>query len=107
MEIEFRNDTGAPLAVFCVAPRSEFPARGLFGGGEGSLRSILIDGRAVHPKGAHTVAPGQRFTMRDAGGGGFGEPSNRPRAKVLADVEEGLVSSGVAREVYGLDASAG
>ena len=74
-EIEFRNDTGAPLTAFCVAPRSEFPARGLFGGGDGSRRTILIDGRAVHPKGAHTVAPGQRFTMRDAGGGGFGEPA--------------------------------
>ena len=28
-EIEFRNDTGAPFTTFCVAPRSEFPARGL------------------------------------------------------------------------------
>ena len=72
-EIEFRNDTGAPLTAFCIAPRSEFPARDLFGGGDGSRRTILIDGRAVHPKGAHTVAPGQRFTMRDAGGGGAGQ----------------------------------
>ena len=101
-EIEFRNDTGAPLTAFCVAPRSEFPARSLFGGGDGSRRTILIDGRPVHPKGAHTVAPGQRFTIRDAGGGGFGEPANRPRAKVLADVEEGLVTPPVAREVYGV-----
>ena len=82
----------APLTAFCVAPQSESPARGLFGGGDGSRRTILIDGRAVHPKGAHTVAPGQRFTMRDAGGGGFGEPANRPRAKILADVGEGLVT---------------
>ena len=102
-EIEFRNDTGAPLTAFCVAPRSEFPARGLFGGGDGSRRTILIDGRAVHPKGAHTVAPGQRFTMRDAGGGGFGNPANRPRAKVVADVAEGLVTHSVAREVYGVE----
>ena len=28
--------------------------------------------------------------------GGFGEPASRPRAKVLADVEEGLVTPGVA-----------
>ena len=103
-EIEFRNDTGAPLIAFCVAPRSEFPARGLFGGGDGSRRTILVDGRPVHPKGAHTVAPGQRFTMRDAGGGGFGEPANRPQEKVLADVAQGLVSAGVAREVYGVEA---
>ena len=106
-EIEFRNDTGAPLTAFCVAPRSEFPARGLFGGGDGSLRTILIDGRPVHPKGAHTVAPGERFTMRDAGGGGFGSPANRSRANVLADVEEGLVTPGVAREVYGLGSPVG
>ena len=102
-EIEFRNDTGAPLTAFCIALRSGFPARGLFGGGDGSRRTILIDGRAVHPKGAHRVAPGRRFTMRDAGGGGFGAPANRPPVKVLADVAEGLVSPAVAREVYGVD----
>ena len=84
-----------------------FPARGLFGGGDGARRAILIDGRAVHPKGAHTVSPGQRFTMRDAGGGGFGAPANRPPAKVLADVAEGLVSAGVAREVYGVEVPSG
>ena len=103
-EIEFRNDTGAPLSVFCVAPRSEFPARGLFGGGDGSHRTILIEGRPVHPKGAHVVAPGQLFTMRDAGGGGYGNPANRSRAKVLADLEEGFITPGVAREIYGVDA---
>ena len=101
------NDPGSPLTAFCVAPRSEFPARGLFGGGDGSRRTILIDGRPVHPKGARTVAPGQLFTMRDAGGGGFGEPPNRPRAKVLSDVEEGLITPPVAREVYGVDVPSG
>ena len=42
--------------------------------------------------------------MRDAGGAGFGEPANRPRAKVLADVEEGLITPETAREVYGFEA---
>ena len=40
--------------------------------------------------------------MRDAGGGGFGEP-----AKVLADVAQGLVTPAVAREVYGVDVPSG
>ena len=106
-EIEFRNDTGSPFTAFCVAPRSVFPARGLFGGRDGSLRSMLVDGRTVHPKGAHVVAPGQRFTMRDSGGGGFGDPADRPRAKVLADVDEGLITPGTAREVYGVGANIG
>ena len=72
-----------------------------------AARCILIDGRAVHPKGAHTVAPGQRFTIRDAGRGGFGEPANRPPGKVLADVEEGLVTPAAARVVYGVEVSSG
>ncbi len=103
-EIEFRNDTGHPFTAFCVAPRSEFPARGLFGGGDGSRRTMLIEGRPVHPKGAHVVAPGERFTMRDAGGGGFGDPADRPRAKVLADLEDGLISPATARDIYGVEA---
>ena len=65
---------------------------------------MLVEGRPVHPKGAHVVAPGQRFTMRDSGGGGFGDPAGRPRAKVLADLDEGLVTPDVAREVYGVEA---
>ena len=65
---------------------------------------MLIEGRPVHPKGAHVVAPGERFTMRDAGGGGFGDPADRPQAKVLADLEEGLITSETAREIYGVEA---
>ena len=53
------------------------------------------------------MAPGQRIIMRDAGGGGFGEPANRPRTKVLADIAEGLVSPAVAREVYGVEVASG
>ena len=104
-EIEFRNETGFPLTAFCIAPRSQFPARGLFGGGEGSRRTLRVEGRTVHPKGAHTVAPGERFTMRDAGGAGFGDPANRPRAKVLADLADGLITPETAREVYGVAAT--
>ena len=78
-EIEFRNDTGSPLTVFCVAPRSEFPCpRPLRRARRKPAHASSIEGRPVHPKGAHVVASGERFTMRDAGGGGFGDPADRP-----------------------------
>ena len=37
------------------------------------------------------------------GGGGYGPPSRRDRARVRRDVEEGFVSEEAARAVYGLD----
>ena len=43
-----------------------------------------------------------------AGGGGYGDPLDRDPARVLPDLESGLVSEGVARDVYGvaIDAAA-
>ena len=37
------------------------------------------------------------------GGGGYGDPLARDRAKVRHDVEEGWISERVAREAYGLE----
>jgi N-methylhydantoinase B/oxoprolinase/acetone carboxylase alpha subunit len=40
--------------------------------------------------------------MLDApGGGGFGDPLERDRDAVARDLEEGIVSAGAARELYG------
>ena len=41
-----------------------------------------------------------------AGGGGYGDPLQRDPARVLRDVEAGLVSEGVARDVYGVAVAA-
>ena len=40
--------------------------------------------------------------MRTASGGGYGDPLNRDPARVLADVKNGIVSIGAARDVYGV-----
>ena len=87
-EIEFRNDTGAPLTAFCVAPRSEFPARGLFGGGNGSRRTILVDGQCGASEGRPHGGPGTalhharrgRRGLRRAGEPAAGEGPGRCRA---------------------------
>jgi hypothetical protein len=36
------------------------------------------------------------------GGGGIGDPRERPREKVLADVRDGILSARQAHEVYGV-----
>jgi N-methylhydantoinase B len=45
---------------------------------------------------------GDVIEIHTSGGGGYGDPRERPREAVLADVRDGLVSEAAARDVYGL-----
>ncbi len=101
-EVVMRNDTGHPMTIFCMAARTEFPPLGQAGGADGRARETRINGRAVHPKGRYVLAPGDRVSMLQAGGGGFGDPAARPPAALRADLAEGFVTAdGVARD-YGI-----
>jgi N-methylhydantoinase B len=96
-----RNDTGHLVTTLGMGNRTMFPARGLFGGGDGALRVHAIDGVTVHAKGRNELAPGQRMRIVEAGGGGFGDPKARAPAAVAEDVAQGYVGAGAAREIYG------
>ncbi len=98
-----RNDTGYPLKVFSMANRWQFPARGLMGGGSGSLRRHLLNDNPIPATGMQVLAPGDRLTIVEAGGGGMGDPRRRSRESVHRDVALGFVTEEQAREVYGLD----
>ena len=80
---------------------------GLFGGlAAPPCRTILHPPqgpqRDVHSKEVLTIAPGSRFLVRTTGGGGYGDPLERPVAWVVEDVLDGRVSAGAARERYGV-----
>ena len=100
-EVILRNDTGHLITTLGMGNRTMFPARGMFGGGDGALRMYAVDGRVVHAKGRNELAPGQRMRIVEAGGGGFGDPKARAPAAVAEDVAQGYVSAGAAREIYG------
>ena len=102
-EVVLRNDTGHTLTMLGMGNRMEFPARGQFGGGAGTLRVHAVDGQPVHAKGRIDVAPGARITVTEAGGGGYGDPRQRARDAVRADVLDGFVSADAAHTVYGLE----
>jgi N-methylhydantoinase B len=84
------------------------PAFGLAGGGRGSLNFIEL----VSPQGeprrltskdlVRGVKAGTLYVQHAGGGGGYGDPRERPRDKVRAEVRDGLISSPAAREQYGL-----
>lgn len=102
-EVVFRNDTGHPLDVALMGQRTRFPARGFFGARDGRLREYLRGGQIADPKGRHVLAPGERLVMREAGGGGYGEPRRRAPERVLADVRSGIVSVVAALAAYGVE----
>ena len=102
-EVVIRNDTGYPMTVFSMANRTEFPAVGFLGGGSGRRREHRIADKRVHPKGRYELAHGDRITLIEAGGGGFGDPSQRSRELLEEDLRIGYVTkAGVLRD-YGVD----
>lgn len=78
------GEAGAPVASYAVtaAGKRPFETPGKVGG--------------------HQVRAGEAVLLQSAGGGGYGDPLDRPADQVFADVAEGYVSAAIARDVYGL-----
>ncbi|MGE0766695.1 MAG: hydantoinase B/oxoprolinase family protein [Hyphomicrobiaceae bacterium] len=100
-EVRVRNDTGHILVSLGMGNRTVHPAKGLFGGGDGTLRHHEVDGRKVHAKGRVELQPGQVMRLVEAGGAGYGDPKARHRAAVASDVENGFVTPSAAANSYG------
>jgi N-methylhydantoinase B len=101
-EAVLRNDSGHPLTVSLFGLRTEFAARGYRGGQTGWPRSFVVNGAPVPPKGRQVLAPGDTLAVREAGGGGYGDPRKRDPKHVLQDVIDGIVSVEGAWRDYGV-----
>ncbi len=83
-------------------------AFGLFGGGAGSVNHLSLaypDGSTVRPRSKEIVRgipTGAVLRQRAGGGGGYGDPFERPAETVRQDVLNGLVTPARARRDYGV-----
>ena len=109
VDTEFRIDgddvTGI---VFGDGVDEEARGFGIFGGRPGSLNEISItdpQGDVRRPRSKEImrgITRGSVVRQRAGGGGGYGDPRERPVEHVVADVRNGYVSVDRAREDYGV-----
>lgn len=101
MEIESR--VGEEFTLYAAYDRIDHPPRGRAGGKPGiAARVALDDGRLLKAKGRQEIPKGTALMAETSGGGGYGDPFERPAERVLADVLDGLVSRDAARDLYGV-----
>ena len=109
VDTEFRIDgddvTGI---VFGDGVDEEARGFGIFGGRPGSLNEISVtdpQGNVCRPRSKEImrgITRGSVVRQRAGGGGGYGDPRERPVEQVVADVRNGYVSVDRAREDYGV-----
>ncbi|MCL6562410.1 MAG: hydantoinase B/oxoprolinase family protein [Firmicutes bacterium] len=99
----------APASLNSQVERTQCPPWGLFGGKDGlpnRLSRIDREGREhFFANGKANSVPleaGEAYAIYAGGGGGFGDPQERPVEAVLHDVVEGYVSPEAARREYGV-----
>lgn len=90
----------------CYSDRFRIAPWGLFGGAAGKTTEFVIerDGEriSIPSKSNVPLRKGDRLRIDTAGGGGYGDPRQRPRELVLADIANGYITETEAHEVYGI-----
>lgn len=84
------------------------PSRGFCGGGDGAPNALELIAPDAPPQAFAQAAydfelpAGGRLHFVRGGGGGWGDPRQRPREAVLADVRDGYLSAAAAQRDYGV-----
>ena len=104
--IEIEALSGYEFWFNAMFDRVDHPARGRDGGEDGARGAVRIaGGRRLRPKGRQRVLSGERLQLCLPGGGGIGDPKERDREAVAADLEGGYVSPQQACLQYGYEFS--
>lgn len=106
IRIELAVRVGA-MTIITRGDGARNPAHGIHGGRSGAAAEQVVlreDGRREEYAAiAHVeLLPGDRWIGTSAGGGGYGRPERRDPERVVRDVRNGVLSPGVAEEVFGV-----
>ena len=99
---------GTPMDCHVTGDGAANPPFGVFGGtcgiGGGNYRETLESGHRDYcsSKGYMQIDPGQIWVGVSSGGGGFGDPLERPAEQVCDHVRDEIISFETARDTYGV-----
>jgi len=103
VRLTYRVEVPCKVTINCE--RTRCPPWGIAGGGSGATNTATIKpkagGERVVLKGTEIpLAPGDVVAFETAGGGGYGNPEQRPRPAVESDLKQGFITTAGAR-AYG------
>jgi N-methylhydantoinase B len=79
--IEVENAEAMPFELLAAFDRITYPPRGAAGGEDGAAGGLTTSkGRTLEGKGFQKLDGDERLVVRTPGGGGWGEPADRPVA---------------------------
>jgi N-methylhydantoinase B len=100
--IEIANREAAPFTISAATfDRIHNAAQGRDGGRPGRKgKAYLGSGTPIPDKGIHVIPTGDSLVVELPGGGGFGDPKQRARELIAADLAAGLITAERARTDY-------
>ncbi|MBY5803038.1 hydantoinase B/oxoprolinase family protein [Rhizobium leguminosarum] len=99
--IEIEAAEGFSFRFSAMFDRLGHPARGREGGLSGTAGAVALDdGTVLKGKGLQFVPEGRRLVLSLPGGGGYGDPANRPTDAIEHDLKHGYITEEQA-EAYG------
>lgn len=88
----FKNIGEKPLNISLLTEKTQTSARGILGGGDGSMGALeIIPKRDFPPKGLDKLYPGEELILTLPGGGGYGDPEKRDKMLIEEDKAMGYI----------------
>jgi N-methylhydantoinase B len=105
--IEFETASPYTTVTSRCMERYVFPPPGRMGGAPGTTGYTTLNPgsnreRDIGKIDVLEMEPGEALRIGTQGGGGFGDPLERPTAAVAEDLANGIISAATARESYGV-----
>lgn len=102
--LQIRHRQGLPFRFAAMLDRVVNPPRGRDGGQAGRAGRVRVGEQALKSMGAHQIPAGADLIIETPGGGGLGDPRQRDRDAVAADLAAGYISPACAESLYGFAA---